>query len=141
MQKPPLKIIAGSLTALSFACVLSCVSVDHLSCSLKIALTLFSISIPFNIFLLTTPSYRSFTSHDNLNKTIYYRTAITFIPLNLAGIVFVFGHFGCIFAFVFLLASLIAFALYSWRARRLDEEEGTPVKKGNDDNPVDKSQR
>jgi hypothetical protein len=133
MQRAPLKIIAGTLAALSFACILSFVSVDHLSCSLKIALALFSVSIPFDVFLCITPSYRNFTGHYNLNKKIYFTIVVIFIPLNFVGIAFVFAHFSYVFAVIFSVSSLTALKLSYWRAHELDKEEEKVAKndKGN----------
>jgi hypothetical protein len=110
--------LAGGLAAASFAAVLALIAVDKPSTSLHVALMLFSISLPFDIFIFIAPLPKNIFGHLDWIDYISMFVFVLYLPLPLAGITVVFWHFGCVFGLSFLVTSLLLCAFFPFVATR-----------------------
>ena len=103
----PHRWLAGGLGAASFAAVLALVAVEHRDQSLRIALLLFSVALPFDIMVFVGPIPKGKIVWPIPWYIWAFSVALfTYAPASLGGIAAIFWHFGCTYGLIFSIASL-----------------------------------
>jgi hypothetical protein len=109
--------LAGVLAAASFTAVLSLVGIEKRDCSLDLAVMLFSVALPFDIFIFIFPVPPTFKRKIFLSDWFYIVVFLLYLPFSLGGICAIFWHFGLGYGLVFLSASLFLCCLRPFLSR------------------------
>jgi hypothetical protein len=116
MQRATIQWIGGGLATASFACLTQILTLDldKLSRSLHIAVLIFAISIPLDVFMFLTPTIKEWKPPHCWSKNIYAVIMIIFAPISFSGFAAVFWHFSYLYAVIFIGVSLVLYAIFHW---------------------------
>ncbi len=115
--------LAGGLSAASFAAVLALIGVDSPDKSLQVALMLFAIALPLDIFIFVSPLPKKFEMPNCWSDLVIMFVCLLYAPMSLGGIAAVFWHFGYVFGVTFLTATFVLMVLRPCLAKHWKDEQ------------------
>ena len=126
MERDITNTFAGILSAASFACMTQILTLDKFSCPLKIAVFIFAISIPLDVYMFVCqfPADGKFKIPCPWSKFVYWACFALFIPISLLGYVAVFWHFSKLHGIAFLASAALSYILFAWRSDDLRKGKG-----------------
>jgi hypothetical protein len=132
MERSFIQLSRGALAGACFVAFLAMLALASLSCTDKIAMIGFSISIPLNIFIWASPvPPLPNAGQELLWPWKIYVFILTFSDkLAALALAFTFAHFGLLFGALFLLSSVAVYSLYAYCAVYLVDDD---TKHSNDD--------
>jgi len=106
----------GGLAAASFGCLIQILTLDldKLSPPLKMAVLLYAIAIPLDVFIFLAPTIRKWEQPFPLSKCVYAVLMISFAPITIAGFAAVFWHFSIVDASIFLGITFLCVGIHHW---------------------------
>lgn len=114
---------AGSLAASAFISVTQILTRDTLDWPLRVAVTVFALTIPFQIIIFFAPLPPSRRKALSLSQTVYWHVQIWSTYLILFGFVTLFWHFAWWVGILFGIAACAALRAYTFWAASADFDQ------------------